>query len=316
MSNRIAVIVPIYKAEQYIAECIESILAQTYTNFRLVLVDDGTPDGAGKICDEYGEKDPRISVIHQQNAGVTRARARGVEEAKDCEFITFVDSDDTITAEYLEVLNCAASDNIDIVINDFNTNVPTLSRDKYLESLFVGGKGSVDPGPCSKLYRRSLFNAHAFDIPRSIVVGEDMIMNIRIAFRSKKDCIAIINKPGIYYYRKNDTSITVSFKSTPEYEQLYQEQLAASIPDGEKSKYFQLTIKNRLKSFKRFWGKRCKVKGMKSTEFYQGLKRDMEQYGYKLPAAERILFNNENPVVRFLALIARGVMKVFEKQHK
>ena len=311
MSNRIAVIVPIYKAEAYIAECIESILAQTYTKFRLVLVDDGTPDGAGKICDEYEKIDPRITVIHQQNAGVTRARARGVEEAKECEFITFVDSDDTITAEYLEVLYNAASDNTDIVINDLNTNTPTLSRDKYLESLFVGGKGSVDPGPCSKLYRRSLFNAHAFDIPRSIVVGEDMIMNIRLAFRSKKEYIAIINKPGIYYYRKNDTSITVSFKSTPQYEQLFQEQLAASIPDREKNKYFQFTIKNRLKSFKRFWGKRCNVKGMKSTEFYQGLKRDMEQYGYRLPAAERMLFNNDNPVMRFFALIARGVMKIF-----
>ena len=314
MNNRIAVIVPVYKAERYIAECIESILAQTYTNFRLVLVNDGTPDDSGKICDEYAKKDPRITLIHQQNAGVTRARARGVEEATDCEFITFVDSDDTITAEYLEVLNNAASNDIDIVINDFNINSPIISKEKYLESLFVGGKGSVDPGPCSKLYRRSLFNAQAFDIPRNIVVGEDMIMNIRLAFNSKKGHIAIINKPGIYYYRKNDTSITVSFKSTPEYEQLYQEQLAASIPSEEKSRYFQFTIKNRLKSFKRFWGKRCKVKGMKETAFYQELKSDMEQYGYKLPAAERILFNNENPVVRFLALIARGVMKPFYKK--
>ena len=310
----IGVIVPVYKAEEYIAECIESILAQTYTNFRLILVDDGTPDNAGKICDEYAKKDSRITVIHQENAGVTRARARGVEEAKDCEFITFVDSDDTITAEYLVMLNNAANDKTDIVINDFNINSPTLSMEKYLESLFVGGKGSVDPGPCSKLYRRSLFNAQAFDIPRSIVVGEDMIMNIRLAFRSKKESIAIINKPGIYYYRKNDTSITVSFKSTPQYEQLYQEQLAASIPSEKKDKYFQFTIKNRLKSFKRFWGKRCKVKGMKETAFYQELKSDMEQYGYKLPAAERILFQNENPVIRFFALIARGVMKPFYKK--
>ena len=310
----IGVIVPVYKAEEYIAECIESILAQTYTNFRLILVDDGTPDNAGKICEEYAKKNSRITVIHQENAGVTRARARGVEEAKDCEFITFVDSDDTITAEYLVMLNNAANDKTDIVINDFNINSPTLSMEKYLESLFVGGKGSVDPGPCSKLYRRSLFNAQAFDIPRSIVVGEDMIMNIRLAFHSKKESIAIINKPGIYYYRKNDTSITVSFKSTPQYEQLFQEQLAASIPDGEKNKYFQLTIKNRLKSFKKFWGKRCNVKGMKETTFYQELKRDMQQYGYKLPAAERILFNNENPAIRFFALIARGVMKPFYKK--
>ena len=86
----IGVIVPIYKVEKYIAECIESILAQTYTSFRLILVDDGSPDDAGKICDEYAKKDTRITVIHQENAGVTRARARGVEETKDCEFITFL----------------------------------------------------------------------------------------------------------------------------------------------------------------------------------------------------------------------------------
>lgn len=66
----IGVIVPVYKVEKYIIECIESILTQTYTNFRLILVDDGTPDSAGKICDEYAQKDPRITVIHQENAGV------------------------------------------------------------------------------------------------------------------------------------------------------------------------------------------------------------------------------------------------------
>ena len=81
----IGVIVPVYKVEKYIAECIESVLAQTYTNFRLILVDDGTPDNAGHICDEYAKKNARITVIHQVNAGVTRARARGVE--KSCHFV-------------------------------------------------------------------------------------------------------------------------------------------------------------------------------------------------------------------------------------
>ena len=104
MSTKVGIIVPIYKVEKYIAECIESILAQTYKDFRLILVDDGSPDNAGKICDEYAKKDSRITVIHQENAGVTRARARGVEEAGDCEFITFVDGDDTIKNDALENL--------------------------------------------------------------------------------------------------------------------------------------------------------------------------------------------------------------------
>ncbi len=89
----IGVIVPVYKTEEYIAECIESILAQTYRKFRLILVDDGSPDAAGTICDEYAAKDSRITVIHQENAGVTRARGRGVEEANDCEWITFVNTE-------------------------------------------------------------------------------------------------------------------------------------------------------------------------------------------------------------------------------
>lgn len=307
----IGIIVPVYKTEKYIAECIESILAQTYTNFRLILVDDGTPDNASKICDEYAEKDRRITVIHQENAGVTRARARGVEEAANCEFITFVDSDDIIASRYLQTLHNAINDSVDIVTNELNITTTSLSKGKYLKHLFIGG---VNTGPWSKLFRRTLFNTHTFNIPRTIVVGEDVLMNIRLAFASNKEEIAVINTPGIYNYRQIESSIMHTFKSTPQYEHQFQQHLSASIPDGEKGKYFELTIKNRLRHFKRFWGKKLHVKGMKESEFYKELKSDIATHNYQLPAVERMLFTNENPVVRFLALIARGVLKVFRKK--
>ena len=134
----ICVIVPVYKVEKYIAECIESILAQTYTNFRLILVDDGTPDNAGKICDEYAKKDQRITVIHQENAGVTRARARGVEEADNCEFITFIDGDDTIDYNYLKILYDSTIDETDIVINECGIHSVLIDKEQYLEHLFIG----------------------------------------------------------------------------------------------------------------------------------------------------------------------------------
>ena len=306
----IGVIVPVYKVEIYIAECIESILAQTYTNFRLILVDDGTPDNAGKICDEYAKKDSRITVIHQENAGVTRARGKGMEEAKDCEFITFVDSDDTIAPSFLEEFYNAMHDNVDIVINESNLPTGNLPMEEYLECLFTG-KHRIKLAPWNKLFRRELFSKHTLDIPREIVVGEDMLMNIRLAFASKKASIAVIDNANIYTYRENEEGIYNTFKSSPEYEHIFQQALKTSIPEGKKNRYFLFTIENRLRLFKRFWGKRCKVKGMKETAFYQELKSDMEQYGYKLPAAERMLFNNDNPVIRFFALIARGVMKVF-----
>ena len=309
----IGVIVPVYKVEKYIAECIESILAQTYTNFRLILVDDGTPDEAGKICDEYAKKDPRITVIHQQNAGATRARAHGVEEAGDCEYIAFVDSDDTIAPKYLQHLHDAMSEEVDIVLNESAKHPKPLPINKY-RTLLIGDNWHIDIGPCNKLFRRELFSAHTFDIPRNIVVGEDMLMNIRLAFASKKEAVAIIDKPGIYYYRQIESSITHSFKSTPEYEHNFQQCLKQSIPSEEGKEYFELTIKNRLKSFKRFWGKSCHVKGMRDTEFYKELKNDMELYGYKLPAIERTLFTNESPAVRFFALIARSILKPFYKK--
>lgn len=304
----IGVIVPVYKTEKYIAECIESILAQTYTRFRLILVDDGTPDNAGKICDEYKKKDSRITVIHQENAGVTRARARGVEEATDCDWITFVDSDDRIATNYLGDLYNAVSDDIDIVTNEENICKASLCKEKYLEHLFIGG---VNTGPWSKLFRRRIFNTHTFNIPRTIVVGEDMLMDIRLTFSSDKERVAIINSLGIYYYRENESSIMHSFKSTPEYEHLFQQCLSASIPDKKLNEYFHLTIKNRLRNFKRFWGKRLFVKGMKETPFYQELRCDIEKYAYRFPAIERVLFTNENPVVRFFAIIARSAMNLF-----
>ena len=95
---KLSVIVPVFNTEKYLRECIESILNQTFTDFELILVDDGSTDKSGVICDEYAQLDDRIRIIHQENAGVTRARKRGVEIALG-EYITFVDSDDWIDVD-------------------------------------------------------------------------------------------------------------------------------------------------------------------------------------------------------------------------
>ena len=107
---KISVIVPVYKVEDYLCRCIDSILAQTFTDFELILVDDGSPDNCGVICDEYEQKDSRVRVIHQQNQGQAAARNRAVAEANG-EWIHFVDSDDMIHPQMLEVLYCAVIEN-------------------------------------------------------------------------------------------------------------------------------------------------------------------------------------------------------------
>lgn len=92
---KISVIVPVYKVEKYLAECIESVLAQTFRDFELILVDDGSPDDCGKICDDYAARDSRVRVFHKENGGVTSARRLGVERSR-ADWITFVDADDII----------------------------------------------------------------------------------------------------------------------------------------------------------------------------------------------------------------------------
>lgn len=99
----VSVIVPVYKVEQYLAECIDSILAQTFTDFELILIDDGSPDNCGEICEEYKKKDNRIIVIHKENGGLSDARNKGIDIAKG-EYLTFVDSDDLIHVDYLNTL--------------------------------------------------------------------------------------------------------------------------------------------------------------------------------------------------------------------
>lgn len=103
MNNLISVIVPVYKVEKYIKKCIESIINQTYENLEIILVDDGSPDNCGKICDEYAKKDKRIKVIHKENGGVSSARNLGLEKSNG-QYITFIDSDDWIEEEYCEIL--------------------------------------------------------------------------------------------------------------------------------------------------------------------------------------------------------------------
>ena len=91
----ISVIVPVYKVEQYLPQCVESILNQTYRNLELILVDDGSPDGCGKICDAYAEKDSRVRVIHKKNGGLSDARNAGLNAASG-DYLSFIDGDDWI----------------------------------------------------------------------------------------------------------------------------------------------------------------------------------------------------------------------------
>lgn len=317
MNDVIGVIVPIYKTEKYITECIESILAQTYTKFRLLLINDGSPDNSGKICDEYAKKDSRITVIHQKNAGVTRARARGVEEAYNCEFITFVDSDDTITEDALEHLISHTDNNIDIVqatMARYNgiANEPDkkyskkrISAEQYIKKTIQG----IDSGPTSKLFRRKLLTSDVFDIPRTIVMGEDTIANTRIAFKNTKS--VIVTTYQLYLYRQHDESIMHTFDEGVEYEEKFLEYLIRSIPMEKADWYGKYIVINKIRTFDYHFGWSTDIPKWRGNHFYNNLIKEIKEYRIKELFLERKLITtigyNKRKLLIFLKRVKNKI---------
>lgn len=304
----IGVIVPVYKVEKYIAECIESILAQTYTNFRLIIVDDGSPDGAGKMCDEYAKKDSRITVIHQENAGVTRARARGVEEADDCEFITFVDGDDTIPSSALYCYIQQMDTDTDIVISPADEYVPTdknrISAIEYRKILMLDV--SLCNSPWGKLFRRHLFDKRTFCIPPEIVLGEDLLMNIGLAFKNKKEVSILPLMP--YNYRIHSESAMHIHKRDIKFEEIFYKHLRDLVPNEEWPKYAIQTIDIRLQRFRRFCGYQYNINDVYNSSFYKELRNDIKISEYKITGIDKILFYSNNVCIRFFAINYRKLI--------
>ena len=305
----IGVIVPVYKVEKYIAECIESILAQTYSHFRLILVNDGTPDNAGKICDEYAKKDSRITVIHQKNAGVTRARIRGVEEAEDCDYIMFVDSDDTIATNALEVLLSHINDNIAIVISDITQSqkeYKQISIEEYRKGVIFEHHCSL----CSKLYKREIITKNSFNISRDVYVGEDLLASLRISFNTSLDVIVIQDK--IYNYRYNNDSCINIFKPTIEYEILFHKTLLNTIAEFDSiDKYSYSHIRRRLLWWDRLFGYNYKKPKWFDSEYHKQLLADIARYKYPVNRIEYRLLKTKNPLLRFVLIWMRKFRNKF-----
>lgn len=230
---KISIIVPVYNTEQYLPQCIDSILAQTFTDFELILVNDGSTDNSGKICDEYAEKDSRIVVVHKENEGANAARRDGVKVANG-EWITFVDSDDTLTIDSLKILYTNITNNTDIIIGQYKINkkkVKTLTAIEYRKLLICGKMAHI----WGKLYRRQILHDEIFHIPNKISIGEDMLMNIKLAFSIKQNVKIIPDVVYNYNYRENSAINTRSNSVT--YETLFWTQLNNSIPSNEIKEY-------------------------------------------------------------------------------
>lgn len=176
--TKISVIIPVYNVENYLKKCIQSILAQDFSEYEIILVDDGSTDGSGKICDEYSQKYSQIKTIHQNNKGLGGARNRGIEEACG-DYLLFVDSDDSIKENMLSYLyNIALDNNSDLVLfgmdyfdeddNLIETKRPSNSGIRNIDSDERAFVFSVDPYAWNKLYKRDIFIKNNIRYPERI----------------------------------------------------------------------------------------------------------------------------------------------------
>lgn len=217
----LSVIIPVYNSEQYLTECIDSILNQTYRNIEIILVDDGSTDGSGTICDTYAQREKRVRVIHQDNRGVSSARNTGLSIAQG-DFFAFVDSDDICERNmYQSMVSIALETNVDMVIcsgfyfsqSERNNITPCLSKEVELmnSSKMITDYLWHDNGNTilftviwNKLFRSSYFkNIIAFREDMSIHEDEAFATSIYL----NKFTLAKVEKP-FYGYRKNVNSIT------------------------------------------------------------------------------------------------------------
>lgn len=217
----ISVIVPVYKVEAYLRQCLDSILASTYSNLEVIVVDDGSPDECPRICDEYAEKDARVQVIHQENQGLVAARNAGLGVARG-EYIGFVDSDDMVSQYFYEsLINAMVSTDSDVAFCECTQSEDKLQKSGYVvmesyttfdtfeEQLSVlvrapsvRKKTWTSSHVINKLYRKEkitrLFNKHC-------LMCEDLQFNWD--YIMEHSCKMVLVPEMLYYYRQNNQSI-------------------------------------------------------------------------------------------------------------
>lgn len=222
MTPYISIITPVYKAEAFIEKCVNSIVAQTFTNWELILVDDGSPDGSGVLCDKFASKDDRIKSIHKANGGVSSARNLGLDYACG-EYVTFIDSDDTIGPTFLE--RFANNPDIDIIfsglqrvgsveckmfgeLNKRYSSVSDLMHDLSVSldetDLMLGGLNFI----CCKAFRRSILQEHSIRFNQEMIYGEDTCLVFQFLSYANN---AMQVEGNEYFYYTPTTAHTYSF---------------------------------------------------------------------------------------------------------
>lgn len=249
--NLISIVVPIYNVEQYLPKCVDTLVNQTYKNIEIILVNDGSKDNSGKLCDELAETDPRISVIHKKNGGLSSARNAGMKVAKG-KYIGFVDSDDWLDLKMYEtLLDLLISNDADIAYADYfkasddnakidftgSPEVKCFNKDEGLDN-FYNDISAQTIVAWNKLYKRELFDDIEYPNGK---IHEDEGTTYKVFFKAKK---TVYTNLPLYYYRYNPESITNSkfSKKNLDILDVYEEKLQF-VKDNNLNRIYSKTLK-------------------------------------------------------------------------
>lgn len=285
--GRISVIVPVYNSEATVADCIGSILCQTYRDVEIVAVDDGSTDNSGAVIDRFALSDSRMHTVHQPNKGRTEARRVGAEKATG-EWIAFVDSDDTLPPDAIENLARGTAADCDIVFGNGYT-LPGERRESIpigeFRHLTVRAEGTIGV-PWGSLYRRTVLTPRLFDLPRHIYMGEDYVFWLRLVFSTEK-AVSIINEN---VYNKGDEHTSNSFRWTAAYAQQIDELRRDAIPAGQQREFMADMLSDRLANMLSVaqWSPRSE---WRHSTFYHSLLADMAACGQTMPPRARLFLS-------------------------
>ena len=275
----ISIIVPVYNAEKYLEACINSVLGQTFSEFELILVNDGSQDTSPEICEAFALKDKRIRVVHQGNQGVSAARNAGLKEAAG-DYIMFVDSDDWLDETYLEDFQKYIESNCDIVIGGFTKYKDNGIQDKVSMHVDLQSVESMEDSILSQMIKRGLLNScwgklfrsdlaksHLF--PLGSAWGEDTAFVLSCI---AKDSIIACCKTEKYYYRCSETGLDKRFDlNKPNYMQRYYKELLSfcdRISTGEPGLKESIEIKVSQEFLRTILALKGQKKTWKEERFY------------------------------------------------
>ena len=280
----VSIIIPVYQVENYLKRCLDSVINQTYKNIEIILVDDGSMDLSGDICDEYALKDSRIRVLHKKNGGLSSARNAGLDLMQG-EYVSFVDSDDWITVDYIEHLyQILKRNNADFSMahmkrttkyKEETNSFPcvekekVLSRDDFLKILFKVGTQENVQYAWAKLYKRDIFEKIRFPVG---LTAEDVPTTFQIALASKK---IVYSKKVIYNYYFNPESITGKTWSSSAFDLLkIWDLVCEKAEENGENDIIQYAKLNRMRAD---FGVLCLIaKGMPRTELMNNKKKVKE----------------------------------------